>query len=564
MAELTKRVTRARTRTSPRRAARLAADVAILVGGKKRNRNGPEVEVAVLPRRQWEEIGTDLRRLVREELAPHDAEVREAVLDRLAASTELEGSFSFELSAALYGIREILRERLPRCAVNKEQPAGLAVEEVLAIDERSFWINGWMHDQDGLGRVTVVSPEGARVDLTDAHRHERSDVIQFYADLGGAATRDHGFTAHVELPAPSRLSSGWIAELRTSDGLELEIECPRVSRDPKLVRSTILGELGQRGPIGGALAEDHGRAALTRLQERVVGEASVAAVDDYGQPPAKPAVSIIVPLYKRLDFLEHQLLQFSRDPEFSEIELIYVLDSPEQRQDLARQARELFGVYGLPFRVVHLTAGAGFAGANRLGIEAAVGRRLLLLNSDVIPDGPGWVGAMSAFYDATAGIGALGPKLLYEDDTLQHAGMYFHRPPGSEAWENTHCFKGLHRDFPAANVARPVPAVTAACMMVDRDLYEEAGGLPLHYVQGDYEDSELCLRLAAVGRQSWYLPSVELYHLEGQSYVPGARRVPSEYNMWLHTSLWGEQIEAAMRAFDPLCPATDEGEGADV
>jgi len=71
-------------------------------------------------------------------------------------------------------------------------------------------------------------------------------------------------------------------------------------------------------------------------------------------------------------------------------------------------------------------------------------------------------------------------------------------------------------------------------------------------VQGDYEDSELCLRLADARRQSWYLPSVELYHLEGQSYVAGARRVPSEYNMWLHTQLHGEQIEAIMTEFDPI------------
>jgi GT2 family glycosyltransferase len=535
-----------------RRGATLAGDVGIVVGG--REDGPPEVEVVALPQDSWEEIETDLKLLVREELAPHEAEVRAAVLERLASASALEGAGSFELSASLYGIREVLRERLPRCAVREEHPAGLAVEEVLAVDERSFWINGWMHDQDGRGQVTVVSPEGARVDLTDAYRYERPDVVQFYAGLGGEPTRDHGFTAHVVLPTPSRLSSGWIAELRTSDGLEMEIECPAVTREPRSVRSTILGELGNHGEVGGRLAREHGRAALTSLQERLVGEAEVASVDSYGEPPAAPAVSIVVPLYKRLDFIEHQLLQFARDPELAQAELVYVLDSSEQEDDLARLARELFGLYRLPFRVVNLTSGAGFAGANKLGIEVAAGERLLLLNSDVIPDRPGWIGAMSEFYDATEGIGALGPKLLYEDDTLQHAGLYFQRAPGSEVWENAHCFKGLHRSFPAANVARSVPAVTAACMMVDRDVYEEVGGLPLHYIQGDYEDSELCLRLAGAGRQNWYLPTVELYHLEGQSYVAGVRRIPSEYNMWLHSSIWGERIEETMRDFDPNDP----------
>jgi GT2 family glycosyltransferase len=553
----------------PRRGAKLAADIAIVAEPVEEGRR-PVVEVGRLDTlgltsRQWLEAERDLRVLVREELAPHDAATREAVLEQLASSTALGGSSSFELSASLYGIREVLRERLPRCEVSEEQPAGIAVGEILAIDERSFWVNGWMHDQDGLGEVTLVSPEGARVALGDsAFRYERPDVIQFYAGLGGEPTRDHGFIAHVTLPAPSRLSSGWIAELRTSDGLELEIECPPVSRDPVAARSTILGELGQHGTVGGPLAAEHGRGALTALQERLVGEASIASVDAYGEPVPDPAVSIVIPLYQRLDFIEHQMLHFCRDPELAEVDLVYVLDSVEQREDLAAQARELFGLYGLPFRVVNLTSGAGYAGANNLGISVASADRLLLLNSDVIPDRPGWIGAMAAFYDGDGKIGAVGPKLLYEDDTLQHAGLYFHRQPGAEAWENAHCFKGLHRSFPAANVARPVPAVTAACMMVDRDLYEQVGGLPLHYVQGDYEDSELCLRIAEAGREVWYLPDVELYHLEGQSYVPGVRRVPSEYNMWLHSSIWSDRIESTMAAFDPHAVASrQDGDGGD-
>ena len=85
-------------------------------------------------------------------------------------------------------------------------------------------------------------------------------------------------------------------------------------------------------------------------------------------------------------------------------------------------------------------------------------------------------------------------------------------------------------------MARPVPAVTAACMLIDRERYEEVGGLPLHYVQGDYEDSELCLRLAEAGLR-------ELVPARGRALPPrgpvlrrpALRRVPSEYNMWLHS-----------------------------
>jgi hypothetical protein len=54
-----------------------------------------------------------------------------------------------------------------------------------------------------------------------------------------------------------------------------------------------------------------------------------------------------------------------------------------------------------------------------------------------------------------------------------------------------------------------------------------------------------------VGYENWYLPSAELYHLEGQSYVAEARRGLSDYNMWLHSQIWGETIAAVMERFDP-------------
>jgi O-antigen biosynthesis protein len=169
-----------------------------------------------------------------------------------------------------------------------------------------------------------------------------------------------------------------------------------------------------------------------------------------------------------------------------------------------------------------------------------------------VPDTAGWLGRMGAFYDATPNIGALGAKLLYEDDSLQHAGMYFHRTPGSDVWENMHYFKGQHRSFPAANVARQVPAITGACLMIQRDLYERAGGLSYRYVQGGYEDSDFCLRLLEDGAEHWYMPGAELYHLENQSYPRDDRKRTTGYNMWLHTELWNEQMEHVMQQYPGL------------
>ena len=86
--------------------------------------------------------------------------------------------------------------------------------------------------------------------------------------------------------------------------------------------------------------------------------------------------------------------------------------------------------------------------------------------------------------------------------------------------------------------------------MIARNLFLAQGGLRACYVDGDYEDSDLCLRLSTAGYENWYVPDVELYHLEGQSYEWESPRVRSAfYNAWLHDHLWSDTIEAVMRRY---------------
>jgi GT2 family glycosyltransferase len=298
-----------------------------------------------------------------------------------------------------------------------------------------------------------------------------------------------------------------------------------------------------------SLMSRHVFPAIDRLQERAREHVEVGDVIDYGEVNPSPSVSIIIPLYKRIDLVEHQLLHFDRDPEMRAEELIYVLDSPELKREFADRARQLAKLYRVPFRVVTMARNVGFGVATNVGASVAQGRLLLLLNSDVLPVAPGWLGKMREFYDSTPDIAALGAKLLYEDDSLQHAGLYFQKVdqgPTAGSWANMHYFKGLHKDLPAAVMARAVPAVTAACLLVDRELYFRVGGLPDVYVQGDYEDSELCLRLLEEGRENWYLPAAELYHLEGASYEEAERGITGSYNRWLQTKRCGRAIEAAL------------------
>jgi O-antigen biosynthesis protein len=546
---------------------RLPSDeVAGDVAERRVNGRRPEIGIrlgagpAVIEAAELQSATSDLRTFVRDHLAGLRADTRAGVVEFLvsACGPDLERTGGFWLSRKLLTVREALRERLPYCVIRQDEPQGIYLDRLLAIDEHSFWTKGWVRDLDATGtRITAVSPEGARAEvLSGAFRHTRADIVRFYED---ERAEKHGFINFFRIQAPSRLAAGWVAELRNELGVAVETDCPPAVRDPVSVRESILLDLAEEEGASERLLADHAYPALTRLQERLRADLEIEAEIRFGQAPDAPEVSVVVPLYKRIDLLEHQLAAFARDPELREAELIFVLDSPELDAPLSGSAAELFKLYGVPFRVVTLNRNAGFSNATNAGVSLASGRLLLLLNSDVLPEHAGWLSRMVSFYDSTPGIGALGPKLLYEDDSIQHAGVFFsdislswegvqfYRETGSPLWENAHYFKGLHRDLSAANVARPVPAVTAACMMIDKALYDEIGGLSDIYVQGGYEDTDVCLRLMEAGRENWYLPAVELYHLEDQSYPTTVRTLATKYNMWLHTHLWNERIQEVMR-----------------
>jgi GT2 family glycosyltransferase len=495
-----------------------------------------------------------------ERLSPLQGAARRALRELLleACRPHLEGPDAGSLANNLQRLRDVLRDRGRDRVSSPDEPLNHDVDRIMAVDDRAFWIRGWIRDEKGAATgLRAISPEGFSAELLrDAFRHHRPDIEQAYGSSGMETAEKHGLMSYFELPAPSRMGTGWVTKLETAGGGGIEGGTPEVIGDFVAVRELILRDTKEDG-FGHELMERHAHPALSRMQERLRRSVNVETLIEYGPQPASPAVTVIVPLYGRIDFLHHQISQFVHDPEIAGVDLLYVLDSPELARDLNKVASGLHEFYELPFRVAVLSRNGGFSLANNLAASVARGRTLLLLNSDVLPARPRWVSRMSAFYDATPNIGALGAKLLYEDDSLQHAGMYFALESESLLWGNQHYLKGFARNFAPANVARPVPAVTGACMMIDRTLYEEVGGLDHCFVQGGYEDSDLCLRLIELGRQNWYLPQAELYHLEQQSFPTADeyRWLATRYNTWLQTHRWRGLIEELMTAQEPVQPA---------
>ncbi|MBN1483088.1 MAG: glycosyltransferase family 2 protein [Chloroflexia bacterium] len=162
----------------------------------------------------------------------------------------------------------------------------------------------------------------------------------------------------------------------------------------------------------------------------------------------------------------------------------------------------------------------GFAGGNNLGLEAARGRYLLLLNNDtvVLEDA---LEAMLAEIESRPEVGILGCRLLNPDGSLQRScGMF----PSllTEFLDQTM----LHRLFPTYkigrwdyNSARPVDWVTGACLLVRRKTYEQIGGLDEGYFMF-LEDVDWCQKAWRAGWQVFYTPAAEIVHLKGHSSRP--------------------------------------------
>ncbi len=402
----------------------------------------------------------DLSTILRNRLAGLDAKTREALLRFIVrvAGPELHGPGGLKLAKRLALIRDVLRERLPYCTVREDEPLGLHVDEIHALDEQTFWLKGWVWDADApLATLTFMSPEGWSADVLEhAFRYRRRDIEQLYPDSNGHRP-ESGFLACVHLDVPSRLPSGWILQVRNALGDGVEIEAPAVSRNLLGARESIVRDFGSVEQGRERLMADQVRPALDCLQRRVAKAASVERVEQFGTPPADPHVSLVVPVYRPADALEQQLVHFGRDPEIAAADVIYVVDSPDVAEWLVPKAAELQWLYGVPFRLVVLDERGGRIAKMCAGASLASAPDLLFISPDVIPDAPGWLGAMLDFKAGKKGVGAVGPMLLLEDGSVQHAGIAFDHAspqelrmlerPGSQAMGATLCVQGPAPDL---------------------------------------------------------------------------------------------------------------------
>ena len=261
-----------------------------------------------------------------------------------------------------------------------------------------------------------------------------------------------------------------------------------------------------------------------------------------------PLVSLVIPIYGRYDFIEHQISQFVDDADMRRHEILFVIDDPRLDGEVRASCATLARSYPIAFRVLHLSRNLGYAGANNVGVEHARGRHVLLLNSDVMPKGAGWLRRMIEAAGEKLDGSIVGARLLYEDESVQHDGMrFFDSPFMNRLWTNVHPGKGLPLGvFPSRPGVTSRQCVTGACMLLGRETYLRLGGLDERYILGDFEDSDLCLAARREGIEIFLAETVVLYHLERQSQsLVSSERWKEEltyYNCWYHTAKWDADI----------------------
>ena len=259
--------------------------------------------------------------------------------------------------------------------------------------------------------------------------------------------------------------------------------------------------------------------ALSSFLESAPAKGKVEQIPDtnwyrirYDLPELPPLVSLIIPTRNGLDILKVCIDSIVATTTYPNYEIIIVdngSDDPAvldyfREVEAAGTARVL--PYPHPFN---------YSAINNFAVSQAKGEIIGLINNDIEVISPDWLTEMVSLA-LRPGTGCVGAKLYYANDTIQHAGVIVGL--GGVAG---HSHKRLPRSargyFGRLLVVHNVSAVTGACLIVAKSIYEEVGGLDEENLKVAFNDIDFCLKVAAAGYRTTWTPFAELYHHESAS-----------------------------------------------
>lgn len=238
-------------------------------------------------------------------------------------------------------------------------------------------------------------------------------------------------------------------------------------------------------------------------------------------PAPAPRVSLIIPTRNGLEVLKPCVEHLLGQTNYPCFELIVVDNDSDCPNTLAylkalpdRDAR---------VRVMQWPGAFNYAAINNAAVKQARGAWVCLLNNDVEPTHPQWLTEMMRLA-VRPEVGCVGAKLLYPDGRIQHAGVVL-GVGGVAGHSHRFAAGGAAGYMNRLQVPQRYSAVTGACLLVNKALYEQVGGLDARAFPINYNDIDLCLKLIEAGYINLWTPDAVLTHHESLTRGRGARGV---------------------------------------
>lgn len=225
-----------------------------------------------------------------------------------------------------------------------------------------------------------------------------------------------------------------------------------------------------------------------------------------------PLVSVIIPNKDHTDDLDICLKSLYEKSSYKNFEVIIVENNSTEKETF-EYYEALTQKHG-NVKIVTWTGIFNYSAINNFGVSYAKGEYILLLNNDVEIINGSCLEEMLMFAQRKD-VGAVGAKLYYSDDTVQHAGVILGL--GGTAGHAHKHFGRSHPGYMArASIAQNLTACTAACLMMRRDVFDEVGGLDESF-EVAFNDVDLCMKIRKKGYLIVFTPYAELYHYESKS-----------------------------------------------
>jgi len=248
---------------------------------------------------------------------------------------------------------------------------------------------------------------------------------------------------------------------------------------------------------------------LFHLKQRNLGKIRKAPLM---MPQLVPLVSLIIPTKDQLALLKNCIEDLLDKTDYKNFEII-IVDNQSRQADTLAYLKKLSShpkitllSYNKPFN---------YSAMNNIAVQQAKGSVIGFVNNDISILNKEWLTEMVA-QACRSEIGCVGAKLYYPDGSIQHAGVIL----GLKGYAS-HAHKGFAGDatgyFNRLVVAHNVSAVTAACMVMRKPLFEAVGGFDSVNLKVAYNDIDLCLKVREAGYRNLFTPYAELMHHESKS-----------------------------------------------